>query len=581
MIKRFAVYYKPHMRLFLLDLFFAFSLAGIDLIFPLFSQMIIDDFIPNQQMKMIVIYSAVIFGLYIFRMACNYFMGYWGHVMGARIEYDMRSDLFRHIQSLPFKFFDENKTGQLMSRIINDLNEISELAHHGPEDLFISLIMILGSFIIMSTINIPLTFMVIVMVICMILYTVKVRMYMVNSFRNVRKKQADINAGLESSLSGIRLTKSFANEAYEVEKFDVGNSKFRNSKNKAFKAIGTFSAGTHFLADVMTLMVMSIGGVLVINGKMSFGQLMAFTLYTAFFMRPIRRLIQFTQQFQSGMSGFERFIELMDTESDIKDAEDAVEMYSVGGSIAFKSVNFKYEEDSEYVLDRFDLEIEKGKTVALVGPSGVGKTTLSKLIPRFYEVNEGSIEIDGLDIRDYSLYSLRKNIGIVQQDVFIFYGSIKENIAYGKPGASDEEVKLAARRANIDDFIMGLDDGYDTIVGERGIKLSGGQKQRLAIARVFLKNPPILILDEATSSLDNQNELAIQKSIETLAQSRTTIIIAHRLSTIKKSDEIIVLDDSGIIERGSHQELIQLEKVYCELFNAQFDGYIPDEVKHF
>lgn len=577
-MKRFLKYYKPHMRLFIIDMIAATTLAVIDLIFPIFSRSIIDDYIPNNNMQMLFNFAGIVFLLYIVRMMCNFVMSYWGHVMGARIEHDMRRDLFSHIQNLPFKFFDNHKTGKLMSRIINDLNEMSELAHHGPEDLFISILMIFGSLGIMFTINVQLAFIIMALVIGMIIFTVNTRLYMVRTFRRVRKSMADINARVETSLSGVRLSKSFANEDYEIDRFAESNGRFRNAKNDSFRAIGIFTAGNHFLSDLLNVAVMTAGGYMVYLGKMSYGDLMAFVLYTAFFMRPIRRLIQFIQQFQAGMTGFERFKELMETTPEITDREHAVILSDVEGRIVFDNVTFRYEKESEEVLSNFDLIVEQGKTLALVGPSGVGKTTIANLIPRFYEVSEGCISVDGKDIKEVTQQSLRKNIGIVQQDVFIFYGTVSENIAYGKPGATNGEIIEAAKHANIHEFIDGLEDGYETLVGERGVKLSGGQKQRIAIARVFLKNPSILILDEATSALDNQNELAIQASIEALSENRTTIVIAHRLSTIKNADEILVLDDTGVAERGGHDILIEKNGLYASLYNAQFRGLIPDKV---
>jgi len=578
-MKRFLSYYKPHKKLFIIDMIAAMTLAVIDLIFPIFSRLLIDDFIPNKKITLLFQVAGVIFLLYIVRMFCNFIMSYWGHVMGARIEHDMRRDLFIHIQNLPFKFFDNHKTGKLMSRIINDLNEMSELAHHGPEDLFISILMIGGSLGIMFTINVQLAFIVMALVVGMIVFTVNTRLYMVRTFRRVRKSMADINARVETSLSGVRLSKSFANEDYEIDRFAESNGMFRNAKNDSFKAIGIFTAGNHFLSDLLNVAVISIGGYYVYLEQLTYGDLMAFVLYTAFFLRPIRRLIQFIQQYQSGMSGFERFKELMETTPEIEDAENATILETVEGRIVLDEVTFKYEEDTDCVLKEFSLTVENGKTVALVGPSGVGKTTIANLIPRFYEVTSGHITIDGHDIRSVTQQSLRKNIGIVQQDVFIFFGTVSENIAYGKPGATEKEIIAAAKRANIHDFIKGLEFGYDTIVGERGVKLSGGQKQRIAISRVFLKNPKILILDEATSALDNQNELAIQASIEALSEDRTTIVIAHRLSTIKNADEILVLDDTGVVERGEHEVLIAENGLYASLYNAQFRGIMPDVTK--
>lgn len=578
MIKKFASYYKSHKKLLLLDMFCAIAVAVLDLIFPMFSRMFINDYIPNGKIRLIIYYTILIIALYVIRMLCYFIMQYWGHIMGTRIEYDMRKDLFKHIQTLSFKFYDDNKTGQIMSRLVGDLREIAETAHHGPEDIFIASIMLIGSFVLLLRINIALTLLVFFFVILLILFTINRRKIMAKAFRNVRKKHADINAQLENSISGIRLSKSFANEEYEMDKFEINNIAYKESWKFAYKAMGMFSAGTHFLADILNVIIISVGGIFKYYDLISMGDLVAYLLYMAFVMRPIRRLIQFTQQFQSGIAGFERFVELMNTKSDILDKENALELKNTNGEIKFINTYFRYTEKDEWVLKDFNLQIHEGKSIALVGPSGVGKTTISNLIPRFYEVEKGEIKIDDINIKDIKLYSLRKNIGFVHQDVFIFWGTIKENILYGDPDATDEEVIEAAKKANINNFIIGLKDGYDTLVGERGVKLSGGQKQRVAIARVFLKNPPILILDEATSSLDNATELAIQKSIEELAKNRTTIIVAHRLSTIKNADEIIVLTEKGIKERGTHEELIEEKGIYSDLYKAQFKGYIPDSI---
>ena len=553
-------------------------MAGIDLLFPIFSRAFVNDLIPNRQLNLIIIYSLFILVLYSIKIGLSYFMGYWGHVLGSRIEFDMRRDLFTHIQKLEFSFFDNIKTGQLMNRLTADLNEVTELAHHGPEDLFVSVVMLVGSFIILAQINLSLTLIIFFFVIMTILFSVKMRKSMMVTFRTVRTKMADINAQLESSLAGIRLSKSFANEDFEIEKFHETNYAHLYSKKDSFKAIAYYSAGNGFFIDMMTLSSMVAGGLFVYYDLINYGDLVAFLLFIAFFTKPIRALIQLTQQFQSGAAGFERFIEMMQMKPKIVDAPDAKPLENVKGQIVFESVDFAYESNAEYVLKEFTLTIPAGKTIALVGPSGVGKTTITQLIPRFYDVDHGSIAIDGMDIKTMTLASLRGQIGIVQQDVFLFYGSIKDNIAYGKPEATDEEIYEAAKKANIHEFIIGLDEGYDAFVGERGVKLSGGQKQRIAIARVFLKNPPILILDEATSALDNENEFAIQKSIETLAKDRTTLIIAHRLSTIKNADEILVMTDKGIDERGSHDALIQSKGLYSRLYHAQFRGYIPDEL---
>lgn len=578
MFKKFASYYKPHMRIFIIDLICAFAVATVDLIFPAFSGYFIDDLIPNKNIKMMLIIAAIILGMYLIRVCCNFYINYWGHVMGSRIQYDMRKELFSHLQSLPFKFFDDNKTGKIMNHMTSDLAEVAELAHHGPEDIFLSTLMLLGSFILLFSRNVALSSILLFFVLLLIGFALLRRKRVTEAFRDTRKKQAEINSQIENSISGIRLTQSFSNEEYESDKFDVANVQYRDSVKKAFKQMGIYSTGTHFLADLLGVIIIVIGGLFVAYGKMTVGELVTFLLYTTIFIRPIRKLIDFTQQLQRGMTGFERVFGILETTPDIKDAEGAKPLENVEGEIELKNVTFAYEKDHKNILVDFNLKIEKKKTLALVGPSGVGKTTISQIIPRFYDVTSGEITIDGQAIKDVTLKSLRKNIGIVQQDVFLFYGTIRDNILYGNPEAKDKEIVAAAEAANIHEFIMSLPEGYDALIGERGVKLSGGQKQRLAIARVFLKNPPILILDEATSSLDNATELAIQASIERLAKDRTTVIIAHRLSTIKNADEIIVLSEGGIVERGSHDELIQVDGVYNELYHAQFKGFIPDIV---
>jgi ATP-binding cassette subfamily B protein len=578
MIKRFSKYFKPHMKLFVIDMVAALFISGVDLVFPILSKTFINEYIPNGQMGMIFRMTMAIIVLYVLRMGAYFFMGYWGHIMGARIEYDMRNTLFSHLQQLSFKFFDNNKTGQLMARLVGDLGEIAELAHHGPEDLFISTIMLVGSFTILMFINIQLTLIVFMFVVLLIAYALFSRRAMTKAFRKVRRKHAKINSQIENSISGIRLSKSFANEESEINKFETGNREHYQSKKEAYMAIATFTTGTHFLVDIISVVAMAIGGVFVFRGLIDLGELVAYLLYSTYILKPIRRLIQFTQQYQSGMAGFERFIEIMDIEPEIKDRENAQSLTQVKGDILLKNVHFRYGDSDEWILKAFDLELPAGKNIALVGPSGVGKTTITNLIPRFYDVESGEINIDGHDIRDLSLYSIRKNIGMVQQDVFIFYGTIGDNILFGRPSASDYDIIEAAKNAKIHEYILSLADGYDTIVGERGVKLSGGQKQRIAIARVFLKNPPILILDEATSSLDNENEIAIQEAINRLSKGRTTLTIAHRLSTIIGADEILVLTEEGISERGSHKELLDKQGIYANLYNAQFKGFIPDQI---
>lgn len=578
MLNKFASYYRPHMKIFIIDLLCAMVVATVDLIFPALSGIYVDDLIPNKNTHMMLILAAVILGMYTIRVGCNFYINYWGHVMGSRIQYDMRKELFSHLQSLPFKFFDDNKTGKIMNHMTSDLAEVSELAHHGPEDLFLSTLMLVGSFILLYMKNVALASILMFCVLLLLLFTLSRRRKVTEAFRDTRRKQAEINSQIENSISGIRLTQSFSNEEYESDKFDVANVQYRDSVKRAFKQMGIYSTGTHFLADLLGVVIIVIGGLFVAYNKMSMGELVTFLLYTSIFIRPVRRLIDFTQQLQRGMTGFERVFGILNIDPDIKDSENATPLKNVKGCIELENVTFSYEDEHLSVLKDFSLSIKEKTTLALVGPSGVGKTTISQIIPRFYDVNQGDIKIDGQSVRDVTLSSLRKNIGIVQQDVFLFYGTIRDNILYGNPEANEQMIIEAAKAANIHEFIMSLPEGYEAMIGERGVKLSGGQKQRLAIARVFLKNPPILILDEATSSLDNATELAIQASIERLAKDRTTVIIAHRLSTIKNADEIIVLSDEGIVERGNHDALIVENGVYSELYHAQFKGFIPDKI---
>lgn len=575
MIKRFISYYKPHKTLFIIDMICAFLVAAMDLVFPMFTNYLLKDAIPNKNLRTIIIFTSVLALLYVVKLIANYIVDYWGHVMGVRLQYDMRKEVFAHLQTLPFSYFDDNKTGNIMSRIVNDLMDISELAHHGPEDVFISIVMLMGSFILLCAINIKLTLIVFACIPVIIIFTMTRRMKMSKAFYDVRKKIALVNTKLENSISGIRVAKSFTNEEYEMEKFDEGNTQFRTSRSSAYKYMAEFMSGMRFFVDMLNVVVLGFGGYFVYKGEIGVIDLSTYFLYVAYFMQPIRRLTSFVEQYQSGMSGFKRFVELMDTKSDIIDSENARELKDIQGAIEFKNATFKYE-DSEEILSNINLQIEKGKTLALVGPSGGGKTTICHLIPRFYELNEGKITIDGEDIKKITLKSLRKNIGIVQQDVFLFTGTIKDNILYGNPEANDDEVIEAAKNANIHDFIMSLPEGYETYVGERGVKLSGGQKQRISIARVFLKNPPILILDEATSALDNASELIIQRSLEKLSKGRTTIVVAHRLSTVKNADEIVVLTNKGIVEKGTHEELINKGDIYARLYNSQFNGYLND-----
>ncbi|MGJ0846125.1 ABC transporter ATP-binding protein [Tissierella praeacuta] len=576
MIKRFASYYKPYKKLFFTDMFFALLISISDLVFPLFTRKMINEIIPEGRMDLLVRWTIVMIFLFILRYASNYFVLYWGHILGVKIEHDMRRDIFSHLQSLPFSYYDNTKTGHIMSRIVNDLRDITELAHHGPEDLFISLVMLLGSFVVLIRIEWRLTLILFTFIPIAIWFIMSKRNRMSNSFREVRKKIANVNSQLENSISGIRVAKSFTNEEYEIEKFNEGNLKFSNARKGSYKVMAEFLAGIGVMSSILNLLVISLGGYFVYRGIINFGDLFSFTLYVNFFMQPIRRLSEFSQQLQDGMTGFERFVEIMNIESDIIDKENAIELDEVKGNIKFNNVSFSYNNGKNTVLSNLNLSIEAGKTVALVGPSGAGKTTLCHLIPRFYEIEEGEILIDNIDIRDIKIKSLRKKIGLVQQEVFLFTGTIRDNIIYGNPEANDDEIIEAAKKARIHDFILSLPDGYNTYIGEKGVKLSGGQKQRISIARLFLKNPPILILDEATSALDNETEIMIQKSLEDLSKGRTTLVIAHRLSTIKNADEILVLTSDGIAESGNHEELLKEDNLYAKLYKSQFKDLLEE-----
>ena len=567
MFKRFISYYKPYKKLFFLDMLVAFIAAASDLVFPMMSRNLINESIPNKNMRMIVVFGVTLLIIYVVKAACAYFMQYYGHVMGVRMQGDMRKEMFLHFQKLPNTYFDNNKTGDLMSRMINDLMDISELAHHGPEDLFVSSVMLIGSFIILCRINIPLTIIIFAFIPITVIFTLKKRKKMRNAFMATRVQTSEVNSTLENSLAGIRITKAFVSHKNEVDKFEKGNSKFKNAREGAYKVMAEYTSGVNLSIDILDYVAIIAGGLFSINGVIDAGDFIAYLLYIKLFTQPIKKLVGFMEQYQNGMTGFSRFTQIMD-ESPEKEEPNAKELKNVQGEIEFKDVHFSYEDKN--ILEGISLKIEQGKMLALVGPSGGGKTTFCNLIPRFYDVTDGDITIDGESIYGTNLHSLRKNIGIVQQEVFLFTGTIKENILFGDHEASDEMVIEAAKRANIHEFIMALPEGYNTHIGERGVKLSGGQKQRISIARVFLKNPPILILDEATSALDNATEYMIQKSLEELCAGRTTIVVAHRLSTIKNADEIIVLTDKGIEEKGSHDELLTKDGPYKELYEAQF-----------
>ena len=564
MLKKFVTYYKPYKKLFFLDLFVATISALCDLFYPMITREIANNSIPNREIRAIGIFAGVLLVIYLIKMLCAYFMQYWGHLVGVGMQADMRRDIYKHLQNLPIRYFDNNQTGSIMSRIVNDLQDISELAHHGPEDLFISFFMIIGAFAMLIRINIQLTLIIFCLLPLILLYSMFQRKRLLAVFMKTREKTGDINARLQNSISGIRVSKAFVINENERERFEKDNQKFVEAKSKSYKIMAEYTAGVGFLTDLLDYVVLIFGGLFTYWGKIGIGDFLAYLLYIKIFTQPIKRLIAFVEQFQNGMSGFKRFMELIGEEEE-GDKVDAIDMGKIEGEIDLQNVSFDHEDKS--VLKNISLKISKGKMLALVGPSGGGKTTLCNLIPRFYNIKSGDIKIDGKSIYDVKLESLRKNIGIVQQDVFLFTGTIKENILVGNSEATDEEVMIAAKKANIHDLIMEMPEGYNTFVGERGVKLSGGQKQRIAIARIFLKNPPILILDEATSALDNITERLIQNSLEELCKGRTTIVVAHRLSTIQNADEIIVLTDNGIEERGTHQELLENKGFYHKLYN--------------
>ena len=568
-LKRMVSYYKPYLGTFALDMFFAFLASAISLIIPLVVRYITSEvpgMNPDEAVPRIMFIGAVLIILALVQFASNYFISNIGHVMGAKMEYNMRADIFSHYQKLSFSFYDEQKVGQLLSRITSDLFDITELLHHGPENIAISLIKIIGAFVILLNISGYLTLAAFVLLPFMFAFAFFMNKRMKRAFRQNRVKIAEINTQIEDNLSGIRVVKSFANEDIEREKFKVGNDGFLSAKKNSYFYMGFFHSGMTAFTMLINVVVIMAGGVLIAKDLIVVSDFVAFLLYINVFTEPVRTLIDFTEQFQNGYSGFERFVEILNIEPDIQDKPDAIELKDVRGDIVFDDVSFKYKDTAHRVLRHINLDVKAGSYVALVGSSGGGKTTLCSLIPRFYDVTKGSIRIDGKDIRDVTLKSLRENIGIVQQDVYLFSGNVYENIRYGKPDATFEEIVEAAKLANAHDFIMNLPNGYETDIGQRGVKLSGGQKQRLSIARVFLKNPPILIFDEATSALDNESENIVKESLERLAANRTTFVIAHRLSTIRNAQEILVLTENGIEESGTHDELMAKNGVYAGLY---------------
>lgn len=569
-LKKFIKYYKPYKAVFFIDLLCATIISAIDLAFPQLLRTLTKTLFAGAPGKIISALIPITIGLlvaYIIQTACRYYVTYAGHMMGARMERDMRKELFDQYEKLSFSYYDQNNSGQMMSKLVSDLFDISELAHHGPENLFISLIKIIGSFIFLFMINRMLAVPMLILVVLMLVFSYGQNKKMQETFMDNRRKIGDINSSLQDTLAGIRVVQSFANERIEQEKFNRSNENFLISKDANYRCMGSFMSGNAFFQGMMYLVTLVFGGFLIAHGRMEASDLAMYALYIGIFISPIQILVELTEMMQKGLSGFRRFLEVVETEPDIVDAADAKPLKNVKGNVCYEDVSFHYSDDDTLVLSHVSFEIPAGKSIALVGPSGSGKTTICSLLPRFYDVTEGRVTIDGNDVRKLTLESLRSQIGLVSQDVYLFGGSIKDNIAYGKPDATMDEIVDAAKKANIHDFIMELPDKYDTFVGERGTRLSGGQKQRISIARVFLKNPPVLILDEATSALDNESERFIQKSLEELAKDRTTITIAHRLSTIRNADEILVVADCGIAERGTHEELLELDGIYARYYD--------------
>lgn len=568
LLKRFLYYYRPHRKIFYADMAASMLLSLIGIIYPIITRKMLNDFIPNRNYRFVVLFGIMLLGAYFIKMLLNYFVQYYGHVMGVRMQAQMRSDMFNKLETLPFGFFDNNETGKIMSRMTNDLMDISELAHHGPENLIISTASVIIAFIYLSTVNIYLALVSFICVPFLVGISASLRKKMRKAFMDSRTSIAEINASLESSISGIRVTKSFNNSAEERKKFEIGNKKFVAARKDAYRAMGQFHSGNTFVTDIFNVVVLIVGGLFLYKGKINLGDYSAFIISINMFVYPVLNLIGFMEQYQNGVTGFERFTDIMDAEPE-KDSENAVDAGVLSGQIEFKNVSYAYDGEND-VLENVNFTVNKGEKFALVGPSGGGKTTICHLIPHFYNVTDGEIFIDGKEIHTLTMESLRRNIGIVQQDVYLFNASVKDNILYGRLDATDEEVIEAAKKASIHDYIMSLPKGYDTQIGERGVRLSGGQKQRLSIARVFLKNPPILILDEATSALDNSTEILIQKALDSLCEGRTTLIVAHRLSTVKSADKIAVIDDGKIKEYGTHEELLSENGLYSELYKLQF-----------